>query len=429
MKHVYLTNYIQQKIKDPVLAEALRFELDRRIFHYGDHFKDSVELSSEKRSLKKWMKKCLFFLKVFSDCLKSKKLNGAVVSGAYVSASSTIKSSKIDLIAPPWMPSIHQPYFAGLSLFKKVSAMSESLQKKNYSFFLTTEFLSDFQKMKEELRQFYAVPGIKAVLLSNDVGFFEVLSLNLFKDLKKKSFLYIHGIPGYYSKNMYAKSDYLLVWGEALKKHFVAAGFSSDKIKVVGHPHFRPTGKMIKSSLDNVLVLGSSVPGSQLDEDKVMLWDRGNIILYCYLIQDVLTSLGVKRATLRPHPSENREWYKKHIDLNFYQLDEAPSLSESFQKSSLVIGPTSSSAIESLNAGINYITFEPFYNDESYLHYKLVPPFDKSDSRLLIATNTSELADILRNNLICDQSIVEDYLSSEYSLEETISEIIGGNFE
>jgi len=151
MKHVYLTNYIQQKIKDPVLADALRFELDRRIFHYGDHFKDSVELKSDQRSLKKWMRKYIFFLKVFSDSLRGKKPERAVASGAYVSANSMIKSSRIDFITTPWMPSLHQPYFPGLSLFKKVSAISESLQKKNYSFFLSSEFLSDFQNLSEDL--------------------------------------------------------------------------------------------------------------------------------------------------------------------------------------------------------------------------------------------------------------------------------------
>lgn len=425
MKQLYLTSYIQeQKIKDPVLADALRFELDRRIYHYGNHFLDSTE-KCEKVLSRAFLRNLAYKCKIQSDNWRGKKITSeSIVSSAYVSADTRISSKNIQLLTPPWAPKLDQSNFFKVNLYKDCSKLFDQIAKANFNDLLVESFFEQYKILKIDLHKFYSDSHIKAGLFANDLGFFEVLSLSILKDLKKKSFLYIHGLPGHYSKTMYSKSDYLMVWGDAVKKHFIQAGMSAEKIKVVGHPKFKPTGLSVKSSLDNVLVLGSSVPGAQLDEEQVLLWDRGNAILHCYMIQEALLTAGVKKALLRPHPSESREWYKKFIDLNFYEFDESLNFESATKSSSLVIGPTSTSAIEALSMGVNYIVFEPFYGKGSYLHYKLVPPFDKSDSRLLVANNVSELAQYLKNGTMSDAGIVRDYFSENYTLEEAISELI-----
>ncbi len=72
----------------------------------------------------------------------------------------------------------------------------------------------------------------------------------------------------------------------------------------------------------------------------------GDIILYLYRIQKVLTAFGVRSVRLRPHPSENRNWYTKYFDPNFFKLNPY-DLETSMKKATLVIGPSSTVFIES----------------------------------------------------------------------------------
>lgn len=423
MQEENLTHYlIARKVKDQLFGRALKFVIDRRIYHYGENFKNSFEEKSLLNRLKRKLKTRIIGLKM--KLKKKSQLENVIVSSAYVSAHTMINYEKNKFIPAPWMYSLNNVTSIDASLFNSIVKLDEIMEKASLNELLSSKTQTEYEKCKHELEIYFSNKEIKGIILPHDIGFFEILSLEIFKKLKKPSFLYIHGIPAYYCKSLYSKSDFLLVWGEALKNHFIEAGFDANKIFVVGHPNYRPVGKKIISSLENVLVLGSSIPGGQLDEEKTILWDRGNSILYCLQIEETLKELGVKSVRFRPHPSENSDWYFNFLDKEFFVLDEEPGFSNSVSSSSMVIGPSSTGFIESLNLGVNYVTFEPFYNDGSYLRYKLVPPFDKSDNRLLVATNKEDLKNILKANAVCDTDIVKDYLAEDFTLESCIDRLI-----
>lgn len=149
--------------------------------------------------------------------------------------------------------------------------------------------------------------------------------------------------------------------------------------------------------------------------DGVRLTDRGNLILYLYMVQSVLKKFGVKRVRFRPHPSENSAWYFKFIDKDFYQVDHE-NLQKSLQKSTIVIGPTSTVFLETLYNGVNYVCFEPSWNGMDLTNFELVPPFDGSDERLPVAKNEEQLECIIKEKTKVDISIFNEYIKTPFDL-------------
>jgi len=247
---------------------------------------------------------------------------------------------------------------------------------------------------------------------------YEKMSVAIFKELGKKSFVFLHGLPGRYNNIDDNRADYLVVWGKKIKDLYVATGVDPDKIYISGHPGYGTYDFekiKIRSGLDNILVLSKSMNGGQ-HSDGVRLSDRGNLILYLLKIEAVLKSIGVKSVRFRPHPSENIRWYYQYIDKNFFKTDNSASISQSLRSSSMVIGPTSSVFIDSLMNGVNYMVFEPSIEKIDITNYPLVPPFDKSDPRVVVSFTEDELKTSLLNRDIVEISVLSDYVQDNFDI-------------
>lgn len=407
-----------------MLRRALKFELDQKYYHYGDHFKGNREAGSSifkkiKRKLGTIRATFYFFRNNFAKKPTHDKI---IVSTAYLSANKRISAKALNTTNAPWAPGPESPSQYSFSLFLLCKKFEEELVSASPKELISVKFQDKILHVKKALKEFYSQKNIVGGLFPNDIGFFETISIAVLKELNKKSFIFIHGVPAYYEKGTYDSGDFLLVYGESLRTNLIKMGLDPEKVLVVGHPKIKPQSNEVRSSLDNIVVLGSSLPGAQLKLNEVTLWDRGNIILYCHQIQKVLEGLGVKQVTFRPHPSENARWYEKHIDLDFFKLDSKISLEKVLDQSTLVIGPSSTIALEALNLGVNYIVYEPFdqkSNKESSISI-LVPPFDGSDDRLLVAKTLAELREFIIKNRKSSSALLSDYSQAEYTLEESI---------
>lgn len=422
---MYVTPYLlKEKIKDPFVGRVLKFELDQRYYFYGDHFKNGWE---KKDSFLKCLKRKINFCRHAVYVLKDHFFKGeippnTVVSTAYLSASKKISLNAINTASAPWDVKLGSPCYFNYKTYSLCKKFEEELRAASVNELISEDFIRKIYEIKKVLTDFYSQTNIVAGLFANDVGFFEVASIAVLKELHKKSFVYIHGLPGYYEKGTYDLADYTLVYGEAIKQKFIATGLSSQQVLTVGHPRIKSKETQIRSSLDNVLVLGSSQPGGQIKFDQITFWDRGNIILYCHQIQDLLKKQGVKQVTLRPHPGENTDWYKQHIDVEFFKIDTQTSLDQALAQSSLVIGPSSTVVLEALSAGVNYIVFEPFGHKKPHdERYELVPPFDGSDQRLVVAKSVAELNQCLSENRKSSSALLSDYAQTEFNLEAVVA--------
>jgi hypothetical protein len=417
----YLTPYLVKKIADKELAQAIKYELNRRIYHYGDHLKGVYSLKKTHIPLRESVRRIILFSRLFF----AKRQSSApfLYSNAYVSASThPLQSSQFEFRRPPWDLSLRQKstcHPRDFLFFQKVKGLVTTAS--------INELLSDdFQKLvsecKNRLRSIYADPNCQGGIFSNDLCFFEVLSISVLRELGKPSFVFIHGLPGIYIPELNNLSTYTLVWGRKIKELMIENGSAPNKVLIAGHPFVRPHSRPLKNSLERVLVISKAPGGAQFYDKQAVLADRGNCIHYCYLVQDSLKKAGVKNAILRIHPSEEPEFYKQSIDLDFYQLDTSPRLQDAFAKTTFVIGPTSSVFLEALHFGINYLAFDLNLGP---CNYPLYPPFDGSDARIATAKSPDELVNVLLSVKSTDPSVLAEYVNETNEFDRVLADVLG----
>ncbi|MCZ2475106.1 hypothetical protein G9H61_06595 [Aquirufa ecclesiirivi] len=405
-------------------ADLLKYELDQRCYYYGDHYLNSLEKKHsfkaelEKNALEKLIDAFVLF-KSFSKTSQSAK----ILSTAYHNIPEKFKNEQFSFSRPPWNYNKQPSNVFDFALYQKAKHLTKQIGSRSFEELFSEEFSHLMDGFSKQLEGYLVKNHFVANFLPADVGFFEKLSIQVGKQLGIPSFLFIHGLPAAYNSIENNRTDYLVVWGEAIKRNFVENGIASSKIIVAGHPAYsRPLHAKLRNEWNDILVVTKSIPGSQLSHHYAIK-DRSNLIYYLGVLQQTLESIGVKSVRLRPHPSENIEWYKKWIDNRFYRMDVGP-LSTALDRSSLVIGPTSTLFVESLVKGVNYVVYEPyFFNGTGLDGNILVPPFDGSDHRVPVANSAEGLVDILSSKKCADLSILEDYISEEFDTSQIIDKI------
>ena len=397
------------KNRNPIYISDIKFELDNKFYHYGSQFKGNNE-----NFILKHIKLIYIYIRLIlqiKSVLKKNIKKNIILNSAYFNLEAELQKLGFNVYNVPWLSST-----LSYKLFYTFITYQNCLRLSSLNELLTIRSILRYKKIINQLTLALENKKFKMLILPNDIGFFEKASIRIFRELKKPSYVFLHGLPGIYSKEMNA--DFLVVWGNQIKKNYINAGLSENKIIVSGHPYYKNyniSDLVIKSNLENILVLTKSMSGAPVSSNPLNE-NRSMLIVYLLQIQKVLMKLGIKSVFLRPHPSENIKWYYKFIDNNFFKEENNFSISKSLKTKTLVIGPTSTVFIDSLFNGVNYIIYEPNINGVDLLNNLIVPPFDKSDSRAIVAQSEQELEESLNKNLIVDKNILLDYVSPEFSL-------------
>ena len=276
---------------------------------------------------------------------------------------------------------------------------------------LSAETEDAINKIKKILTEYYSKNNFKALFLPQDIGFWEKLHIDIFKELKKPTFLYLHGIPGLYTKPMMNRTDYILVWGKKIKDIFIYHNFNKEKVMILNNNKYNNELKKEKAfSLSRILIISNTQNGGQY-EDTIRLKNTSNCLLYLEMIKHVLLQLNVKTVLLRCHPGENADWYRKNIDTDFFQMDTKKSLSDVLQEATLTIGPTSSVLFDSLYYGVPYVLFNPSQNNVDLFDAVLVRPFDGSDKNIPCNKNMRELKTALENGICVHRTAFSEYIN------------------
>ncbi len=432
MKEYFYLDFLKKNIK---YAELLQYELDKRFYYFGNHFKNNFE--SNKLTKSKFLHSNLvqvaYFLYKNIFRKRSKDYN-VIISSVYFNFGAALQANHFDVYNVPWTTGRQQSLLT-FREFLKLRRFSSSLEKASLAELLSDEFESKIDRITLFFKQILLKYKVRALLLPNDVGFFERLILQIAKELNIPTFIVLHGAALRYGNCINDnKADFLCVFGEIMKSKLVASGFAAKKIIVLGHPKYseltRP--KVLRFSLENVLIITKPLPGQPVeiadrlvgrDRDTNRLKDRSNAILYIWMIEKVLRSFGVKRAILRPHPSENPNWYRNNLSPEFFLLDESP-LSDSLQRATLVIGPSSSLFLDALFAGVNYTVFEPKYDDHlDILNDPIGHPFDGSDEKVPVATDEIELGNILSNQVKVELNFLDYFVKNEVQVDQILGVI------
>jgi hypothetical protein len=410
--------------KNDRFYDLIQYELDKNIYYFGDNFNNHKEIKTNIGKQVKVNTRILLihvfnFVKMFQkNSGKSKK----IWSSTYIDVSDKFKNTGLEIGSTPWQIKFGTSPIYNYTLYRQTRNLQKKLAFSNSNQLTNDSFFAEIEKYEMSLKKYIIDNKIQAIFLPHTIGFFEKLVVNIFKELGRPTFLFIHGLP-YYWKTTDNRADYFVVWGPAIKKNYIDSGYAENKIIVSGHPLYKLSEhNNLKFNLENVLIITKSMNGIPF-YDEYTLRDRSNCIVYMNMIQFVLKSLGVSKARFRPHPSENVDWYLKFIDKDFFTID-TNKLSASLNLSTVVIGPTSTVFLESLLLGINYVVFEPtLANGYTFDNCKAVKPFDGTDSRLPCAKNIDELFKILSDRMIVDPAIISDYCSDEFNI-KIIEDII-----
>jgi len=411
------------------LLQALKYEFDKHVYYYGQHFRHPYESSKDHGLIVKKFQENVVrfsqvaaFLKSHPDWASPPVLSDprpAIVCGAYYDWRGALEKSGWQTHVPLWMPA--QPGNQVENLIRILCALLNELFPLHYQILLNKEFHSALREITQILRQYYSHPAFRAIMVAYTNPFFECTATRLFRDLGKTTYLAVHGLLGNYSwwrNGEHPTIDYYVVWGEKTKRHLVEAGMRPDQVLVSGHPDYQGCKtEVLRFGLENILVLGRSVSGAPGFNNPIYQ-NRGDSLEYLYRLQIALRKVGIRRVRLRPHPAESPAWYQEFVDSSFFDLNTDP-LPKALEASSLVIGPMSTVFIESLGHGVNYVVFEP--NDEYYnpggvfYHLRVDSPFDGSDPRVPVAKNEEQLLVILKNRKAVDISCIPDYIQPTFS--------------
>jgi hypothetical protein len=397
------------------IFDYLQFDLNTRIYSYGEHIGSPHEGKKTKyQSSVAALKQTLYNLYLKVNKENSLQADFNIMSSAYFSLENIFTDSGINVISPPWMFGKRNVIY-DKELFDATNGIKAILATGDFKTLLSEKFHQSVLTFRSLFKEYILANNVKALFIPQDITFFEKLSIDLLRELGLPTFNFIHGLPGLYNSTDYNRTDYLVVWGNAIKHNFVKGGIPESKIIVNGHPKYSgiqhsPT---LRFELENVLILTKSTLGSQFSED-IIRSDRGNLIYYLESIKSVLVSLGVSKATVRLHPSANALWYKKFVDTSFFKFDQS-DLMETLGRTTLVIGCTSTVFLESLMAGVNYVVYEPEIEKGLLVDYlKSVPPFDGSDSNVPVAKNIDTLRTLLKEKVKVNTKVLTDYIAQSY---------------
>lgn len=404
-KNNFYTNLKSQTQTE--FLDLFGFDFQVKNGRYSEHF----------RANKQYYNNYIFLLKqVLSKSIDlhafSKEKNKIAHSNAYFNPGNS-NQSEYTFIPLPWMK------MNEINLFIELIRYRTRLEKLQTKDLISNDLSRELHYIESQLTTYYSKNLNSIVCLSNDLHFYERLTIKIAKKLDIPSFLFNHGLPAIYNVEIDNRADYRVVWGNAVKQNYINAGFEKDKIFVSGHPIYskikKPIGQL-KSSLNNILVITKNLWWGTPFSNNIYS-DRSQLLNYLLQIEITLKELGVQKARFRVHPSENLSWYLQNVNNQFYIPDKISDLNKSLAKTSLVIGPTSTVLIDSYFSNVNYIIFEPL--DDRGLNYSglpLVPPFDGSDKRISVSNTKEELKENLKNNRLISENLISDYIQSDYNI-------------
>ncbi|MGV8878718.1 MAG: hypothetical protein ACOH2A_06770 [Sphingobacteriaceae bacterium] len=404
--------------------DKIKIELDWRIYHYGENFSNPLENRKTPIDISLFLrniKNKLFFIK---NSVQGIQKNGIISSVYFANFYTYLSSLGYTVKSPVWLP-MGYAVDGDLSLSGLEKKVSKLLETASFRELLSEKSLKILKNFESDLSNHFIKSDPLALILYTDQYYFSKVALEIFKKIERKSFILSHGVPGIYSKEVDNRADYLLVWGNKTRANYIKNGFNENKIHVIGHPGYskKDTRLPLRNSLENILVLPKAMYWHQHTLEPIVN-DRGVGIVYLLSVQQTLKRLGVKKVLLRSHPSMNINWIMKFLDPDFFIPDMGNSLISSLNKSTLVIGPTSTVFLESIIHGVNYLIYEPQENGVDYTGVEVVPPFDGSDPEIAVAKNEADLYRLLKIHATYDADILSGYI--EPFRKEVLKDILNG---
>jgi hypothetical protein len=397
-----ILNEIDEEFRDSLLYIA-----ERKFNHVGDYFTNPIYPVS-------FSKRIYFLVIIFRSFLKyllfTKRKN---LDNYVLCATTNIKIiSRKNYFYPLNIGGLSKNSWGNLNYLLQYFKMLYFLENFDLNKMNTQKFQKNIEKYCNILNE--NLENCTDIIVDQDMGFFENILIKVAKQKNIRTHLYFHGLKAWYNDFDEHRCDYLYVWGEQMRNNYIQHGYPAKKIFSIGHPILRLNEtREICFDLNRVLVLTKPINGANPSYSDFFSANL-NCLYYLLQIEEALKSKGVRNATVRVHPSENINWYKAKLS-KFWQISKSPKEID-IEQHTICIGPTSTFMLDSISKGLNYLAFEPTSRINTDIHgLPLVPPFDKSDERISVSFNQSELINALNNRVFVDRSIFKDYVKDEFN--------------
>lgn len=408
----------------PDMYEALKYELEGRLYHYGEQFAAPRErCDSLATKVRGFIRHTISLARTYAGS-GSQNLTDVVVSSAYFTVNDELRRQGVYAVQPPWA-GLSQSLvpFGERELRRRALRMRQRLEQSRFADLVTEAFRQEARSFRDAFKLACQRQKAKALIVANDVAFFETVAIQAFRDLGRPSIIFLHGLPARYNRIDESRADYLAVWGEAIKRNYVSVGFDPKRILVVGHPWYSslPTVQPVGGSdrLRDVLVLSKALEGN-LTGDGTANFDRGVPVRDLFSVRDALRRAGLRSARVRFHPSMNPRWMEAFMGDGFFVVDRLP-LADSLRQATTVVGPTSTVLLEALAHSRNYLVYEPPLPTRETHGLKLVPPFDGSTAGIPVARTPEELTDLLMRGELADPAVLRDYIKMPFDLTPVVN--------
>jgi hypothetical protein len=424
MKKYNLYNFYKRRARtedEKKVLDYLEYSISKSIYAYGDHFKNKKSglFSFFLNKIK------IFIIIIAAGVLttsnkKNKKMKGLSMSAFRYDELLSNQDISIERIF--WAPKKSRKITFNFKLYIMYLFVDFNLHFNKGNNLISNKKIKMIISFRSNLLTFLSEKKYKFLFVSEDMSFYSRLLIDVFKDLKKPSFLLAHGgVHSFYGNGMDERTNFVGQWGQMQINGFVNNNYDESRFVNIGHPFYSKNFTNLSFSFENILILTKTVSGVSLEEDKNSE-DRGNAITYLLLVKEALLFLGVKKARLRPHPSESIDWYIEFLGNDFY-IEDSDSVEESLLKSSLVIGPISTMIVDSVSHGVNYVLFEPVIDGKNILGSSLMSFIEPLGNEFPWAKSKRELIDLLVKQKKISSNIFQDLCKKPFD-SRSIHEIL-----
>lgn len=405
---------------DQEVLDLIESHLKERLYHFGDHFKISALKFQRARFLATALVGlCHHLIVNFFSRRSILGVKRGLSSVTYTYDELLMNDFGVSIERCSFAPKKFRTSMPGFRIAVLNFGLRYSLAFADFNYLTSQEFAVRVKRFEQELVDHIKQNDYQFLLVPGDLDFSNRLLIKVFKHLDKKSFCLAHGgMPFIYDHLNESRTDYVSMWGSRQTSGYIAEGYKSSRFFVTGHPIYNEKPSSLRFSLDNILVLSKAADGMPSEID-VSHHNRSESLRYIFQVERALRLLGVKRARLRVHPSENPKWYASFINRDFFEIDYG-ELSHRLNKSSLVIGPVSTVFIDSIFHGVNYLVFEPVIDGEALFGRKLSLPLDGSDDKVPVATSEDQLVLYLKERKKLCLSVIGEFSEAPCDLANII---------
>jgi hypothetical protein len=175
MKNLLL-NLIDENEKEKArFYDYLQYDLNNKIYSYGNHIKYSNEGFLNQNLKEKW-KIILHSLAIdamiwFQSIRNQTKGKSVIISNAYFNLGEKIKDDKIVITKLPWVIGRNQP-LVDRKIFRKGAIINRKLKIAPFKELLEDDFEVLVKAFTLDLKEFIYANNVKALFLPQDIGFF-----------------------------------------------------------------------------------------------------------------------------------------------------------------------------------------------------------------------------------------------------------------